>query len=289
MISFRRPTVLPVHPAEWKRPAGNTDFRVTQTFDAVDYYHQDGRRHNAVDLGNFTCGPAVVAMAPGIVRLVKDNATALGARTDALGAVIDHGEGITTEYWHLNAWTVAQGARVTAGQQIGIVGRTGLGDVCHLHIEAKRNGVRFDPEPLIFGGSIGEEDDMPLPVGMTALVQGVIGGGNNIRKAPSLTAPNYTLSATDTFTVLGFTKGGKWTIGAVSGDEWAIVARNEVGYVARPLVTNLTLTAAGKALAPAGGISSESYEALRRLSAGFLDQISDSAGTAADKIRSARP
>jgi len=183
-LTFRRPTVLPIHRASWVRPAGNIDFRVTQTFASLDGFYA-GKPHNAVDLGNFRCGDAVVAMLAGTCRRVKDNATALGAATDALGLIIDHGFGVTIEYWHLQSYSVPDGAKVSAGQQVAIVGKTGLGNVCHLHTEVKLNGVRIDPEPLMFGGSLSiGGDDVKLPGKFLRHVQnrsGTLTSGSNFR------------------------------------------------------------------------------------------------------------
>lgn len=168
-ITFRSPVLLPLHPKSWPRPPGSTDFRITQQFDDPDFYWNSVPdppnplpTHNATDIGQGFCGGVIAAMAAGRLTRLRDNATALGAYTDALGMRVDHGYGITTEYWHLNAYVGVDGAWVQAGQQIGVLGRTGLGNVCHCHIEAKRNGIRFDPEPLMFGGSVqaGEDDDM---------------------------------------------------------------------------------------------------------------------------------
>ena len=166
-LAFRSPVTKPLLRAGTPKPvppdpAAYDTFRVTQAFGARDFYYADGRVHGAVDVGNFRCGDPVVAMCAGTARRVKDNARALGAKSDALGIVIDHGHGITTEYWHLDRQDVADGQPVMAGNQIGVVGRTGLGDVCHLHVEAKRAGTRIDPEPLMFGGSLTVEDDMQI-------------------------------------------------------------------------------------------------------------------------------
>lgn len=166
-LTFRSPVTKPLLRAGTSKPvppdpAAYDTFRVTQAFGARDFYYADGRVHGAVDVGNFRCGDPVVAMCAGTARRVKDNARSLGAKSDALGVVVDHGYGITSECWHLNRQDVADGQRVAAGQQIGVVGRTGLGDVCHLHVEVKRNGTRIDPEPLMFGGSLTVEDDMQI-------------------------------------------------------------------------------------------------------------------------------
>jgi hypothetical protein len=251
-MSFRRPTALPIHPQTWARPSGNTDFRVTQRFAVPDSFYGGRQQHNAVDLGNFSCGGAVVAMAPGIARRTQDNATALGAKTNALGVIVDHGSGITSESWHLNGFSVASGTRVTAGQQIGLVGRTGLGDVCHLHIEVKRNGVRIDPEPLMFGTPLNLEDDVKIPAGLKPLAQGVVGPNNRLRLDPS-TQEGSRIIGGPAPTGIGDAKaywvqiygfgvpGEAYTLGGKPGSSYAWVGVfGSTWFVAEPLVTNLT-------------------------------------------------
>jgi hypothetical protein len=197
-IAFRSPVVRPLHPSEWIRPAGSLDFRVTQQFNDPDFYWSriDPARaalgHRATDIGQGRCGGALVAMAPGTVRRVKDNASQISpGATDALGIVVDHGYGITTEYWHLDAWVAADGARVGAGTQIGIVGDTGLGSICHCHIEGKRNGLKFDIEPHMFGKPLevgGEEDDVKIRGAWRGHVtnrRAVLTSPSNFREGPS--------------------------------------------------------------------------------------------------------
>ena len=159
-LQFRSPVTTKLHPHTAPVPPAG-EFRVTQQFLSRDFYWNDGRTHNATDIGNFRCNDPIVAMAPGIARRTWDNATDFGAPNNALGVIIDHGYEVQTEYWHLNGWTIPDvPTAVVAGQQIGILGSTGLGQVCHTHIEAKRRGVKFDPEPLMFGGyvEVGDED-----------------------------------------------------------------------------------------------------------------------------------
>lgn len=166
MIRFRSPVTRPLHPRrEEGEPRIDDHFYVTQQFDDPDFYWSNVPNppnplptHRATDIGNARCGYPIVAMAPGTAYRIKDNASQLGAPNDALGIRIDHGEGVSTAYWHLASWSVASGVRVQAGQEIGKLGNTGLGQVCHCHIEATVNGVRIDPEPLMFGGTIPEDD-----------------------------------------------------------------------------------------------------------------------------------
>ena len=275
-ITFRRPTIRPVHDAAWIRPAGNLDFRVTQRFTDPDSYYGDGRLHRAVDLGNTRCGEALVAMAPGTAWRIRDNATDLGAATDALGVRVDHGHGITTELWHLASYAVASGARVRAGEVIGLHGNTGLGAVCHVHVEAKRHGVRFDPEPLIFGGSVtieGEEpDDMKLPPRLQAIVRGTVAAGARLRISP-WTIEGALIRGSDT-TVQVFGKGVRgqaYTVGDASGDAYAWVGFDGLAYyVAEPLVGSLQLPDAGDG----GGVTSgATMEAIRAEAAVAADAI----------------
>jgi hypothetical protein len=168
VIAFRSPVRVPLLRFGTSKPTppdprAYDTFRVTQRFDDPDSINPSVK-HRAVDIGNFRCGDTLVAMAPGVAYRVKDNAMAArGAPSDALGIRIDHGYGVLSEIWHMSQWLVENGSHVNAGQTIGSVGATGLGSVCHAHVEIKINGVRIDPEPMMFGSSLtidSEDDDM---------------------------------------------------------------------------------------------------------------------------------
>ncbi|MCZ7577624.1 MAG: M23 family metallopeptidase [Dehalococcoidia bacterium] len=58
--------------------------------------------------------------------------------------VVDHGGGLYSSYGHLSAIQVAEGDAVEAGQQIGLVGNTGLSTGAHLHWEMASNGILLD-------------------------------------------------------------------------------------------------------------------------------------------------
>jgi murein DD-endopeptidase MepM/ murein hydrolase activator NlpD len=59
--------------------------------------------------------------------------------------VLNHGQGITTQYLHLSKIHVNRGQQVRKGQQIAEVGNTGHSTNPHLHYEVRVNGVPIDP------------------------------------------------------------------------------------------------------------------------------------------------
>lgn len=61
--------------------------------------------------------------------------------------VLDHGEGMVTRYFHLDAFAdgLANGQAVKQGQTIGYVGTTGASTGPHLHYEIIVNGEKLDP------------------------------------------------------------------------------------------------------------------------------------------------
>ena len=84
-------------------------------------------------------GSQVIAAAAGKVRTVAYS----GARGYYI--VVDHGNGYATLYQHLSRQDVRTGDMVTAGQQIGAVGETGISTASHLHFEVHVNGTPVNP------------------------------------------------------------------------------------------------------------------------------------------------
>ena len=68
---------------------------------------------------------------------------------------IQHGERYTTLYAHLSRFpkNLKNGSRVSQGQTIGFVGRTGLATGSHLHYEFRVDGVHRDPQKVKLPGS----------------------------------------------------------------------------------------------------------------------------------------
>jgi len=102
-----------------------------------------GRRmHQGIDIaGPGITGATVVAARSGVVELAEIH------RSFGHQVVIDHGNGVRTRYAHLQAGSISvtRGQRVSMGQSIGRVGRTGNATGPHLHFEVIVNGVPQNP------------------------------------------------------------------------------------------------------------------------------------------------
>jgi murein DD-endopeptidase MepM/ murein hydrolase activator NlpD len=127
--------VKPVTHAWISQGFGCTSF----AFEPVDVACAGGHWHSGIDLAAAR-GTPVRATLPGIVTVVV-SATGYG-----LHVVIDHGDGLSSLYGHLDTVLVMSGDVVTAGQVIGTVGSTGNATGPHLHFEIRRDGIAEDPQ-----------------------------------------------------------------------------------------------------------------------------------------------
>lgn len=94
--------------------------------------------HQGVDF-SMPAGAPVAAANDGIVVLAR--ALPLGGDT----VVIDHGQGVFTEYLHLSAFTVREGQRVAQGDLIARIGATGLVTGPSLHWGVYAGGHWVNP------------------------------------------------------------------------------------------------------------------------------------------------
>ena len=64
--------------------------------------------------------------------------------------LLEHSEGLRTYYCHLHEIYASEGAVIRQGETIGSVGSTGWSTGPHLHFEVRINGVRVNPELLLY-------------------------------------------------------------------------------------------------------------------------------------------
>lgn len=107
----------------------------------------EARRHEGIDIAA-PLGTPIVAPASGLVIDVNTE--------DGYGKYvsIDHGYGVITRYAHCSKILVRIGQRVRRGDQIALVGNTGLSTSPHLHYEIEVNGKTVDPRKFILRESI---------------------------------------------------------------------------------------------------------------------------------------
>ncbi|MFC0204232.1 LysM peptidoglycan-binding domain-containing protein [Novosphingobium soli] len=98
--------------------------------------------------GTYHDGLDIVAPKGTMVRAAAAGTVVFaGEEKDQFGklVVVDHGEGWHTAYGFLSRVTVKEGARVAAGERVGLVGSTGLAKGTELHFEVRHNGSPVDP------------------------------------------------------------------------------------------------------------------------------------------------
>jgi len=112
-------------------------FAVTQPFGPTDHTGEPplgkaAHFHRGIDLGNFRCGYAVLAVADGTVRYSGKLSNGENV------VVIRHGDGWASSYGHLADREVSAGQGVKKGDKIGDHGTTGFSSACHLHFALKK-------------------------------------------------------------------------------------------------------------------------------------------------------
>ena len=98
-------------------------------------------RHSGIDIRG-SRGEDVVAAQDGVVTFSGATRTGYGRLV-----IVDHGGGVESLYAHHQELLVRAGDRVTRGEPIARVGRSGNATTPHCHFEIRRGGVPVDPLP----------------------------------------------------------------------------------------------------------------------------------------------
>lgn len=117
--------------------------RITSPFGYRDHpIDEEVKFHYGVDVA-LAKGSKIACFADGVViDCGKGNVYGNYAR-------VDHGNGFTSFYGHMNSITVKKGQKVKLGDEIGKVGSTGKSTGPHLHFEMRKNGKIIDPNDYV--------------------------------------------------------------------------------------------------------------------------------------------
>lgn len=118
------------------------------------------KMHEGVD---FTAqlGTPVRSTGQGVVRSITRTSRGLGNRVE-----IDHGYGYISVYACLDRIQVRYGQRVERGEQIAVVGESGLEVAPHLHYEVRLNGEPMNPVNYFFMELSPEQYDRLIEISM---------------------------------------------------------------------------------------------------------------------------
>ena len=173
-------------------PIKTDKIRVTSKYGKREYAYR-GKRvkdfHNGIDLVG---GNEIVATADGEVVSTRNEGKQYGT---GCYVRIKHSNGLYTLYYHLKSGsvTVKKGQKVTKGQVIGIIGKTGKATGVHLHyqIDKGSSASAIDPTEYVLNGkeiveeapTLVEKPKDPVNESLLLLVRrtirGDFGNGNN--------------------------------------------------------------------------------------------------------------
>jgi murein DD-endopeptidase MepM/ murein hydrolase activator NlpD len=94
---------------------------------------------------DFAMGPPEKVLAAAAGTVLFAGASDDGCGAPALAAIIDHGNGYRTLYWHLDSLNVRSGDPVARGAVLGVAGNTGCSTGAHLHLQTQYLGRDVDP------------------------------------------------------------------------------------------------------------------------------------------------
>ena len=107
-------------------------------------FYREIQQHKDIDY-TLPEGESILAKADGVVKDVLGKTS-----TSGITVVIDHGNGYTTSYSHLQKAKVKRRQKVRRGDIIALSGNSGLSLSPHLHYEVRYEGMRVDPTHYFF-------------------------------------------------------------------------------------------------------------------------------------------
>ncbi|WP_066631475.1 peptidoglycan DD-metalloendopeptidase family protein [Labilibacter marinus] len=129
--------IMPIKKEELKRISAHYNKSIVNPITKKQF------THNGVDFVA-DLNTAVRALGDATVRTVSDKPESYGRYI-----ILDHSDGYSSLYAHLNDFKVIEGQTIKKGDIIGLVGNTGLSTGPHLHLEVKKDGNHIDPEKVI--------------------------------------------------------------------------------------------------------------------------------------------
>ncbi|MBI3587611.1 M23 family metallopeptidase [Candidatus Micrarchaeota archaeon] len=107
---------------------------------------RDGHSHQGIDIFN-KVGTPVVAFEAGVVVIANNAGSGLCGKEVS----VKHPDGRRSIYCHLDTVAVSQGQRISKGQRLGTMGKTGNAHDTppHLHFEIRLGSAIIDPCTLL--------------------------------------------------------------------------------------------------------------------------------------------
>jgi murein DD-endopeptidase MepM/ murein hydrolase activator NlpD len=120
--------------------------RVTTEFGVAHWPYQ--KTHTGLDISDLQ-PPGTTPIKPfrpgRVIDVIRSN-QGLGNHV-----IVDHGNGVTSVYAHLNSFSVQMGQEITLDTILGFEGTTGASTGTHLHFEIRVNGQAANPRQFIGG------------------------------------------------------------------------------------------------------------------------------------------
>jgi len=149
--------------------------------------------------------------------------------------VMDHGGGWKTYYFHLSSYSVANGAYVGQGAQIGVTGSTGNSTGAHIHYEQllngvgqtiRINGVSLAPYPSSYGQKAITSDN-----GCGGTYFWTWGSGVNVRSDARVSASVVGTLAGPTYVKVICQKQGDWVNAEGYSNNWWSRLESPAGFM----------------------------------------------------------